>query len=151
MGNGRMWGKQLFRRPYWHWGLYMYMMLWKGTTNHQFVCIWNLQVLPLSDLNDTVCRCDGDTFSSSFSVPQNVINFLLVWNKFTIDNASVYGMLIAVFVIYLVLVIFLQRQDRKNNQVLFQLIQRHCIVFTTKLLWNKKNYNEFPGIYNIIP
>lgn len=79
---------------------------------------YDLQVLPLSDLNDTVCRCVGDTFSSSFYVPSNVINFLMIWNKFDFDNASVYGMLIAVFVIYILLAIILHRQDEKYKQVI---------------------------------
>uniref|UniRef100_K1QE36 Polycystic kidney disease 2-like 1 protein n=1 Tax=Magallana gigas TaxID=29159 RepID=K1QE36_MAGGI len=58
----------------------------------------------------------GETFSSSFYVPPNVINFLMIWNKFDFDNASVYGMLIAVFVIYILLAIILHRQDENNKQ-----------------------------------
>lgn len=78
---------------------------------------WTMEgctVLPMSDLNYTVCRCTGNTFSSSFYIPPNVINFLTVWGKFDASNASVYGTLIGVFIIYLVAVIFLRRQDRKD-------------------------------------
>lgn len=74
------------------------------------------QVLPMSDLNNTLCRCIGDTFSSSFYVPPNVINFLTVWGKFDASNASVYGTLFGVFLIYLVLVILLRKQDRKDSE-----------------------------------
>lgn len=70
----------------------------------------------MSDLNNTVCRCIGDTFSSSFYVPPNVINFLTVWGKFDASNASVYGTLIGVFFIYVVLVILLRKQDRKDSE-----------------------------------
>lgn len=91
---------------------------------------YELQVLPLSDLNDTVCRCVGQTFSSSFYVPPNVINFLMIWNKFDFDNASVYGMLIAVFVIYILLAIILHRQDEKNKQVIYFHLM-HCSTFVS--------------------
>ncbi|XP_062613252.1 location of vulva defective 1-like [Saccostrea cucullata] len=72
------------------------------------------RVLPMSDLNNTVCRCVGDTFSSSFYVPPNVINFLTVWGKFDASNAAVYGTLIAVFVVYIILLIVLRKQDRRD-------------------------------------
>uniref|UniRef100_A0A8W8NH22 PLAT domain-containing protein n=1 Tax=Magallana gigas TaxID=29159 RepID=A0A8W8NH22_MAGGI len=70
-------------------------------------------VLP-NDLNYTVCRLYRKHVSSSFYIPPNVINFLTVWGKFDASNASVYGTLIGVFIIYLVAVIFLRRQDRKD-------------------------------------
>nr|XP_034336032.1 polycystic kidney disease protein 1-like 2 [Crassostrea gigas] len=80
---------------------------------------WTMEdctVLPMSDLNNTVCRCTGNTFSSSFYIPPNVINFLTVWGKFDASNASVYGTLIGVFVIYVVAIIFLRREDKKDVQ-----------------------------------
>ncbi|XP_061167212.1 polycystin-1-like protein 2 [Saccostrea echinata] len=73
------------------------------------------QVLPMSDLNNTVCRCVGDTFSSSFYVPPNVINFLTVWGKFDASNAAVYGTLIAVFLVYIILLIVLRKQDKRDT------------------------------------
>jgi hypothetical protein len=84
----------------------------------------------MSDLNDTVCRCVGDTFSSSFYVPPNVINFLTVWGKFDASNAAVYGTLIAVFVLYIILVIILRRQDKKD-------VDRVTMLYVDFLLiWN---------------
>lgn len=73
----------------------------------------------MSDLNNTVCRCTGNTFSSSFYIPPNVINFLTVWGKFDASNASVYGTLIGVFVIYVVAIIFLRREDKKDVQKVY--------------------------------
>ena len=84
----------------------------------------------MSDLNDTVCRCVGDTFSSSFYVPPNVINFLTVWGKFDASNAAVYGTLIAVFVLYIILLIILRRQDKRD-------VERVTIFYVDLLLkWN---------------
>ncbi|XP_062621693.1 uncharacterized protein LOC134283266 [Saccostrea cucullata] len=86
---------------------------WKNGNNS-----WTMegcQVLPMSDLNNTVCRCVGDTFSTSFYVPPNAINFLTVWGKFDASNATVYGALVVVFVIYIILLIVLRRQDKKDQ------------------------------------
>ncbi|XP_062608038.1 polycystin-1-like protein 2 [Saccostrea cucullata] len=79
---------------------------------------WTMEgclVLPMSDLNNTVCRCVGDTISTSFYVPPNMINFLTVWGKFDASNAAVYGILAVVFVIYIILLIVLRRKDKKDS------------------------------------
>lgn len=61
----------------------------------------------MSDLNNILCWCIGDIFLFLFYVFLNVINFFIVWGKFDVLNVLVYGMLIGVFLIYLVLVILL--------------------------------------------
>lgn len=106
----------------------------------------------MSDLNDTVCRCVGDTFSSSFYVPPNVINFLTVWGKFDASNASVYGTLIGVFVSYMILVIILRKQDKKDvdrvnvlyNQFAFNL-NYYLVKIKEQSLVRSNNFNE---LYN---
>lgn len=61
----------------------------------------------MSDLNNILCWCIGDSFLFLFYVFLNVINFFIVWGKFDVLNVLVYGILIGVFLIYLVLVILL--------------------------------------------
>lgn len=97
------------------------------------------QVLPMSDLNNTLCRCIGDTFSSSFYVPPNVINFLTVWGKFDASTASVYGTLIGVFLIYLVLVILLRKQDRKDSEKVMYV--KHFDLKIVSLAFFKKKWH----------
>jgi hypothetical protein len=71
-------------------------------------------VLEMSSVNDTVCRCSGNTFSTTFYVPPNMINFLTVFSKFDATNAFVYGPLIVLFVIYVIVAIILRREDKKD-------------------------------------
>lgn len=79
-----------------------------------------LQVLPMSTLNETICRCpstsSGNIFASTFYVPPNMIDFNTVWSKFDPSNAAVYGTVIALLVIYVIAAIFLRREDNKDAE-----------------------------------
>ena len=68
----------------------------------------------MSSVNDTVCRCSGNTFSTTFYVPPNMINFLDVFSKFDVTNAFVYGPLIGMFVLYIIAAMLLRREDKKD-------------------------------------
>lgn len=70
----------------------------------------------MSDMQETVCRCVGNVFSSTFHIPANTINFLNVWDKFDVKNASVYASVVAILVLYVVLVFILRRADRKDAE-----------------------------------
>uniref|UniRef100_K1RBF9 Carbohydrate sulfotransferase n=1 Tax=Magallana gigas TaxID=29159 RepID=K1RBF9_MAGGI len=74
----------------------------------------NCQVLPDTTVDETVCRCIGHIFSTTFHIPPNLIDLYNVWGKFDVNNASVYGTIIALFVIYIVLAVILRREDRKD-------------------------------------
>ncbi|XP_021376367.1 uncharacterized protein LOC110465104 isoform X2 [Mizuhopecten yessoensis] len=74
-------------------------------------------VLPFSTLNETVCRCPeapGNTFSTTFYVPPNTIDFNTVWSKFDPANASVYGTVIGLLVVYVIACVLANREDRKD-------------------------------------
>ncbi|XP_061167307.1 polycystin-1-like protein 2 isoform X1 [Saccostrea echinata] len=75
-------------------------------------------VLPMSTINETICRCPnpstGSIFASTFYVPPNMIDFNTVWGKFDPSNAAVYGTVIALLVIYVISAIFLRREDKKD-------------------------------------
>ncbi|XP_033737951.1 uncharacterized protein LOC117325653 isoform X2 [Pecten maximus] len=74
-------------------------------------------VLRLSTLNETVCRCPeapGNTFSTTFYVPPNMIDFSTVWSKFDPANASVYGTVIGLLVVYIIACVLANREDRKD-------------------------------------
>ena len=68
----------------------------------------------MSSVNDTVCRCSGNTFSSTFYIPPNMINFLTVFGKFDVTNAFVYGTLIGMLIVYIIALIKLRREDMKD-------------------------------------
>ncbi|XP_062602879.1 uncharacterized protein LOC134264616, partial [Saccostrea cucullata] len=76
----------------------------------------NCQVLRISTKENTVCRCTGTTFSSTFVVPLSTIDFTNVWGKFDPSNAAVYGTLIAFLVVYALAAIYLRRQDKKDEE-----------------------------------
>ncbi|XP_060073664.1 uncharacterized protein LOC132553437 [Ylistrum balloti] len=82
--------------------------------------IWTSQgcrVLQLSTLNETVCHCPsspGNTFSTTFYVPPNTIDFSTVWSKFDPANASVYGTVIGLLVVYVIASVLANREDRKD-------------------------------------
>ncbi|XP_061194795.1 uncharacterized protein LOC133202955 [Saccostrea echinata] len=76
----------------------------------------NCQVLRISTKENTVCRCTGTTFSSTFVVPLSTIDFTNVWGKFDPSNAAVYGTLIAFLVVYTLAAIYLRRQDKKDEE-----------------------------------
>ncbi|XP_069123236.1 polycystin family receptor for egg jelly-like isoform X2 [Argopecten irradians] len=74
-------------------------------------------VLSMSTLNETVCRCPeapGNTFSTTFYVPPNMIDFSTVWSKFDPANASVYGTVIGLLVVYIIACVIANREDRKD-------------------------------------
>lgn len=80
-----------------------------------FTCLLPfLQVLEMSSVNDTVCRCSGNTFSTTFYVPPNMINFLTISSKFDVTNAFVYGTLIGMLIVYIIALIILRREDMKD-------------------------------------
>lgn len=89
----------------------------------------------MSSVNETVCRCSGNTFSTTFYVPPNMINFLTVFNKFDVTNAFVYGPLIGMFVIYIIAAIFLRREDKKDLTRVCDKVLRLSIPKPVK--WNK--------------
>lgn len=68
----------------------------------------------MSTLHSTVCRCSGQTFSSTVLVPFNRIDFETVWSKFDPENAAVYGSLIILLVVYVITLCFLRREDKKD-------------------------------------
>ena len=68
----------------------------------------------MSSVNDTVCRCSGNTFSSTFYIPPNMIDFLTVFDKFDVSNAFVYGTLIGMLIVYIIALIILRREDMKD-------------------------------------
>lgn len=56
----------------------------------------------------------GHIFSTTFHIPPNLIDLYNVWGKFDVHNASVYGTIIALFVIYIMLAVILRREDKKD-------------------------------------
>jgi hypothetical protein len=68
----------------------------------------------MSTIQSTVCRCSGQTFSSTFYVPFNRIDFNTVWSKFDLANAAVYGSLIIVLVVYVIALGILRREDKRD-------------------------------------
>uniref|UniRef100_K1RVM6 Polycystic kidney disease protein 1-like 2 n=1 Tax=Magallana gigas TaxID=29159 RepID=K1RVM6_MAGGI len=72
------------------------------------------EVLPMTTIDETFCRCAGHIFSTTFNIPLNLIDLYHVWDKFDAKNATVYGTIIALFVIYIVLAVILRREDMKD-------------------------------------
>ena len=82
-----------------------------------FKYILHFQVMELSNLNETVCRCEnppGPTLASTFYVPPNTIDFHAVWSKFDPANAAVYGTIIALLLLYFIVIPWFRRQDKKD-------------------------------------
>lgn len=69
----------------------------------------------MTTIDETICSCEGHIFSSTFYIPPNLIDLYEVWGKFDPANASVYGVIIALFCIYAVLAIILRREDTKDK------------------------------------
>ncbi|PVD28968.1 hypothetical protein C0Q70_11565 [Pomacea canaliculata] len=68
---------------------------------------------------ETVCTCDnppGVAFASAFMVPPNTIDFKLVFSKFDPNNASVYGTLIGLLLVWVLGVVWARRQDKKDKE-----------------------------------
>lgn len=65
----------------------------------------------MSIINEIVCRClsffIGNIFVFFFYVFLNMIDFNIVWSKFDLVNVVVYGIVIVLFVVYVIVVIFL--------------------------------------------
>lgn len=87
----------------------------------------------MSSVNETVCRCSGNTFSTTFYVPPNMINFLTVFGKFDVTNAFVYGPLIGMLVIYIIAAVFLRREDKKDLTRVCDKVLRQTIPKPVKL------------------
>lgn len=87
----------------------------------------------MSSVNETVCRCSGNTFSTTFYVPPNMINFLTVFGKFDVTNAFVYGPLIGMLVIYIIAAVFLRREDKKDLTRVCDKVLRQSIPKPVKL------------------
>lgn len=72
----------------------------------------------MSDVNETICLCSvtslSTTFATTFYVPPNTIDFSKVFSKFDASNASVYGTVIALIVLYIACLIWARRQDKKD-------------------------------------
>ncbi|PVD28960.1 hypothetical protein C0Q70_11556 [Pomacea canaliculata] len=72
-----------------------------------------------STATETVCTCDnppGVAFASAFMVPPNTIDFKLVFSKFDPNNASVYGTLIGLLLVWVLGVVWARRQDKKTRK-----------------------------------
>ncbi|XP_070186772.1 polycystin-1-like protein 2 [Littorina saxatilis] len=68
---------------------------------------------------ETVCICDnppGMTFASSFFVAPNTIDFSTVFSKFALNNASVYGTIICLAVVWVLGLIWARRKDQKDKE-----------------------------------
>ncbi|XP_061173586.1 polycystin-1-like protein 2 [Saccostrea echinata] len=89
-------------------------------------------VLEMSTINNTVCRCPGNTFSTTFVVPPNTINFLTVWGKFDPKNGAVYGSLIVLVVFYVAALLVLKREDKKDMNRAFTTGSVRTFLFGTK-------------------
>lgn len=76
----------------------------------------------MTTIEETICRCTGHTFSSTFHVPPNMIDLYKVWGKFDPENAAVYGVISALLAIYMVLVVVLRREDRRDRERVRRLI-----------------------------
>ncbi|KAK3089545.1 hypothetical protein FSP39_004480 [Pinctada imbricata] len=78
------------------------------------------QVLPFSTVNETVCRCPrqsgGIVFATTFYTAPNTIDFSTVFSKFDLSNASVYGTCLGIIVIWIIAVVLLRRQDKKDQE-----------------------------------
>lgn len=93
------------------------LVLFIQTNKHVYQIFYLvLKVLRISTKENTVCRCSGTTFSSTFVVPLNTIDFANVWGKFDPANAAVYGTLIAFLVVYVIAALYLRRQDKKDEE-----------------------------------
>ncbi|XP_041364036.1 uncharacterized protein LOC121379460 [Gigantopelta aegis] len=77
-------------------------------------------VSKFTTIAETFCICGpnapGNSFATSFYVPPNAIDFNLVFTKFDISNAAVYGLLIAVGAVYVLWVLWARKQDKKDKE-----------------------------------
>ena len=55
------------------------------------------------------------SFASSFFVAPNTIDFSTVFLKFDITNASVYGTLIALLLLWILFLVWARREDNKDR------------------------------------
>ena len=82
--------------------------------------LYLLQLSDESTINVTVCKCDnppGDSFSTTFYVPPNTIDFGTVFSKFNLkDNAAVFATVICLIVVYLLICIWAFKQDKKDHE-----------------------------------
>ena len=82
--------------------------------------------------NEIECRCNeekGLTFSNTFFVPSNTIDFSSVFLKFSPqDQAAVLSIIIVVMVLFLILLVWARHQDKKDIVKVkhFYFIPYHC-------------------------
>ena len=55
------------------------------------------------------------SFASSFFVAPNTIDFSTVFSKFDITNASVYGTLIALLLLWILALVWARRKDNQDR------------------------------------
>ena len=82
------------------------------------VCVC-VQVSEVSKPEETVCECSnppGISFASSFFVAPNTIDFSTVFLKFDPTNASVYGTLIGLFLLWILALAWTRRKDAQDKQ-----------------------------------
>ncbi|ESP00683.1 hypothetical protein LOTGIDRAFT_157972 [Lottia gigantea] len=75
------------------------------------------KVSPYSTPEETICDCEDPpalTFGSSFYSPPNTIDFSTVFEKFDISNASVYGTVLAILLVYILLLLWARRADKRD-------------------------------------
>jgi hypothetical protein len=75
------------------------------------------QLLNETTWKHTVCRCNHLTsFGGDFVVPPNTIDFGSVWSKFKSlhENAAVFGTVVSILILYVIVMIWARRKDRKD-------------------------------------
>ena len=76
------------------------------------------QVSAFTSPEETVCICNnppGTSFASSFFVAPNTIDFSTVFSKFDITNASVYGTLIGLLLLWVLALLWARRKDHQDK------------------------------------
>ncbi|XP_076075490.1 polycystin-1-like protein 2 isoform X1 [Mytilus galloprovincialis] len=78
------------------------------------------QLSSASTINETVCECSnppGNSFSTTFYVPPNTIDFGSVFEKFDLkNNAAVFATVVSLVLLYILLCVWAFRQDRKDHK-----------------------------------
>ncbi|XP_035828454.1 polycystic kidney disease protein 1-like 2 [Aplysia californica] len=134
-GSGKSFVNRFFVKPltFKRGLIYVGLAIPEGVDEYKFLVytdscrVWNrnqsvwtnesCKVSPLSSLGNTVCDCfdaPDYTFGSSFYIPPNLIDFDLVFKKFDAENASVYGTLISLFIVFVFLAVWARRKVKED-------------------------------------